>query len=329
MAVKFRDYYEILGVSRTTPQDDIQKAYRKLARKYHPDVNKDAGAEDKFKELNEAYEVLRDPEKRKKYDQLGANWKAGQEFTPPPGWDGAHFDFGGARGGGGGMSDFSDFFESLFGGAGEARGGRGFRGFGGGRAANLRRRGQDHEAEIELTLSELVQGGTRKIDLAAHVPQPDGRVRMERQSYDVTIPKGIADGSRIRLAGQGSPGIGGGEAGDLFLKVRLRSDARFSVEGHHLRTTLPLAPWEAALGAEVRVETLDGKVTVTVPPGSQSGQALRLRGKGLPKRAGEAGDLFVALKIVVPKSMTPRERELYESLARESAFRARPEEVQA
>jgi len=178
MAVKFKDYYEILGVARTASQDDIQKAYRKLARKFHPDVNKDPGAEDTFKELNEAYEVLRDPEKRNKYDTLGANWKQGQDFTPPPGWEGVHFDFGGARGGGGGagMGDFSDFFESLFGGMGGARGGGGFGGFGGfggGRAAGMRRRGQDHEVEIELTLPELVRGGLRKIDLQSHVPQSD------------------------------------------------------------------------------------------------------------------------------------------------------------
>ncbi|MBE7560383.1 DnaJ domain-containing protein [bacterium] len=320
MSVKYKDYYGILGVERSATQDQIQKAYRKLARRYHPDVNKDAGAEEKFKEINEAYEVLRDPEKRKRYDMLGANWKAGQDFTPPPGWEHVTFDFSG--GDGRGLGDFSDFFASLFGDAGfDAFGGMG--GFTG-RRRSMRRRGQDHEVEIELSLDEIVRGGTRKIQLSVPVARPDGSIGMEYQSYDVTIPRGITEGSRIRLAGRGGAGGPGGEPGDLYLNVRLRPDPRFQVEGYDLRATLPVTPWEAALGAEIPVPTLDGGVTLKVPAGSQSGQSLRLRGKGLPTREGGHGDLYVTLKIVVPRELSPRERELFQQLARDSRFRPRP-----
>lgn len=318
MSVKFKDYYEILGVARGAGQGEIQKAFRKLARECHPDVNRQPGAEERFKEINEAYEVLKDPEKRKKYDMLGANWKAGQDFTPPPGWENVHFEFGGN---GQDLGDFSDFFASLFGG-GQFGGFPGMGGFSGRRGA-MRHRGRDHEAEIELSLEEIARGGRKKLEMRVPVHRPDGSSVMQTQSYDVAIPRGICEGSRIRLAGQGGAGAGGGAAGDLYLKVRLKPDPRFSVEGHDLRSTLPLAPWEAALGAEISVPTLDGSVTLSVPPGSQSGQSLRLRGAGLPGRSG-AGDLLVTLKIVVPKSLSPRERELFESLARESRFRPRP-----
>ncbi len=323
MSVKYKDYYNILGVERSAAQDSIQKAYRKLARKFHPDVNKDKDAEEKFKEINEAYEVLRDPEKRKRYDTLGANWKAGQDFTPPPGWENVTFDFGG--GNGQGLGDFSDFFASLFGGGGLG-GFEGIPGMGGfgGRRASMRRRGQDHEVELELSLDEIHRGGTRKIEIAVPAMRSDGTMAMERQNYDVTIPRGITEGSRIRLAGRGGPGGPGGEPGDLYLNVRLRPDPRFQLEGFDLRGTLPITPWEAALGAEVSVPTLDGSVTMKIPAGSQSGQSLRLRGKGLPAREGGHGDLYMTLKIVVPRDLSPRERELFESLARDSHFRPRP-----
>jgi curved DNA-binding protein len=315
MAVKFQDYYQVLGVERSASQDDIQRAYRKLARKYHPDVNKEASAEEKFKEVTEAYEVLKDPEKRQKYDRLGQNWKAGQEFTPPPGWENVHFNFqGGDFGGNGG---FSDFFSALFGGA------QGFGGFAdegwrtGGRAGargGFARPGQDHEAEIEVTLEDAYHGATRKVQLeeAGH-----------RRSYDVTIPKGVTDGSKIRLPGQGGQGIGGGAAGDLYLRVKIAPHPKFKVRGHDLLTTVQVAPWEAALGAEIPVPLIDGAVTMKVPPGTQGGQVMRLRGKGLPKRHGEHGDAMATIQIAVPKSMNARERELFEQLAKESAFRPR------
>lgn len=314
MAVKFQDYYEVLGVNRSASQDDIQKAFRKLARKYHPDVNKSPEAEDKFKQLNEAYEVLKDPDKRKKYDQLGANWKAGQEFTPPPGWENVQFHFqGGDFGDAGG---FSDFFRTFFGGAGGFGGfGDGMRGAAGQRTAGgWARPGEDHEAEVEVSLEEAFHGGTKKIQL-----EEAG----QRRSYDVTIPKGVGEGSRIRLPGQGGRGIGGGSAGDLYLRVRLRPHPRFRVQGHDLTTTVTIAPWEAALGAEVNVPLIDGNVTMKIPPGTQGGQIMRLRGKGLPKRGGESGDVRVTVQIAVPKQLTERERELFDTLAKESQFRPR------
>lgn len=313
MAVKFQDYYETLGVSRSASQDEIQKAYRKLARKYHPDVNKAADAEDKFKHVTEAYEVLKDPEKRKKYDALGANWKAGQDFQPPPGWENIRFSTG--MGDGMGGTDFSDFFSQIFGGS-FGGGMGGFRGAGGARGHSLRRRGEDYEVSIEATLSEVHTGASKRIDFDVH----DAEGRTERKSLTVTIPMGVKSGSKIRLAGQGGPGIGGGPNGDLFLRVKIRADSRFEVEEHNLRTTLRLTPWEAALGAELSVPTLEGPVKMKVPAGIQSGQTLRLKGKGLNKRQGEAGDLLVAVQIAVPKELTARERELFEELAKESKF---------
>jgi curved DNA-binding protein len=337
MAVQFRDYYDVLGVSKTATKDDIKSAYRKLARKYHPDVNPgDKSAEEKFKELNEAYEVLSDPEKRKKYDALGPNWKAGQDFRPPPGWEGAKVEYGdfgdmgdifGGRGGGG----FSDFFESLFGGRRGARAGAGFA-----------MRGQDVEAEIPLTLEEAHRGLKRSITLQLSETCPDcrgsgskdgktvcptchgaGAVRRPK-SLEVTIPVGVRDGSVIRLAGQGEPGSNGAAAGDLFLRVRIQPHRLFNRVGENdVQIELPVAPWEAALGAKVSVPTLDGPVEMTVPPGAQAGQRMRLRGQGLNRRGGGKGDEYVKLKIVNPPKLTPKERELFEKLAAESRFNAR------
>lgn len=317
MPVKFKDYYETLGVDRSADTDAIRKAYRKLARKYHPDVNKDAGAEDRFKEIGEAHEVLSDPEKRKRYDELGSNWRAGQEWNPPPGWQGGAHTFGGQGGG----ADFSDFFESLF--------GAGFGGFdsgpmGGRGGASFRaRRGHDQEAEIEVSLEDAFHGVKRKIELTSQSVRPDGRLEPQRRSFEVNIPAGVSEGSRIRLAGQGSPGSGGGPGGDLFLRVRLKPHPRFEVDDHNLKTTVPLAPWEAALGAEVSVPTIDGSVQMKIPAGTDSGKTLRLRGKGLPKTSGGAGDLLVTTKIVVPKHLTEEERRLFEELSKSSEFRPR------
>jgi curved DNA-binding protein len=333
MAVKFRDYYEVLGVSKTSTGAEIKKAYRKLARKLHPDVNPgDKSAEEKFKELNEAYEVLSDPEKRKRYDQLGPNWKAGADFTPPPGWENSRVeygDFGEVFGRGGGPSGFSDFFESLFGGRG-ARAGAGFA-----------MRGQDVEAEISLTLEEAHRGASRNITLQATETCPDcrgsgskdgktcptcrgaGAIRRPK-SLDVTIPAGVRDGSVIRLAGQGEPGTNGAKAGDLFLRVRIEPHRLFSIVGEDdVQIELPVAPWEAALGARVSVPTLEGSVDMTIPAGAQGGQRLRLRGQGLTRRGGGRGDQYVKLKIVIPSRLTPKEKELLEKLLAESRFNAR------
>jgi len=319
MAIKFKDYYQTLGVERTAKTEDIQRAFRKLARKYHPDVNKSPEAEERFKEINEAYEVLRDQDKRRRYDALGMNWKAGQEFTPPPGWEGFPFSFDGGRMGDfADVGGFSDFFRTLFGGGlgGRARAG------GPGRAA-WSHRGRNTEAEMEITLAEAAHGAVKKFQLETLAPRPDGALTTERKSYDVTIPPGVTDGSKIRLGGQGEAGMGGGPPGDLLLRLRLRPDPRFTVHGHDLRASIDVAPWEAALGAEARVPTLSDPVMVRIPPGTQSGQTLRLRGQGLPRRHGDPGDLLVTVRIAVPKTLTDRERELFEALARESPFKPR------
>ena len=318
MAVKFQDYYETLGVDRNASEDEIRRAYRKLARKYHPDVNKDEGAEDKFKQINEANEVLKDPEKRKLYDQLGPEWQAGQDFKPPPGWDNVHFEFTGPSAesfdfGGG----FSDFFEMLFG-----------RRMGGGSRANARQGswvmgGQDHEAEIEIDLESAYHGATRTLTLQGHEIDPQGQVRPTVQNIKVKVPPGVTDGTRIRLAGKGGKGMGGGPPGDLYLRVLIEPHPRFTLDGHNLQVKVPIAPWEAALGATVQVVTMDGRVKLKIPPGTQSGQKLRLRGKGFPKKDAERGDLIARLNIVLPKKLTAKEKELFAEMAKVSSFNPR------
>jgi curved DNA-binding protein len=334
MAVKFQDYYEVLGVSRTATADDIKKAYRKLARKYHPDVNPgDKTAEEKFKDLREAYEVLSDPEKRQRYDQLGANWKAGADFTPPPSWEGGRVeygDFGDLFGAGHGPGSFSDFFETLFGARHGPRAGAGFA-----------MRGQDVEAAIELSLEEAHHGTTRTITLqtTAMCPTCNGSGVRDKQpcatcqgagmvtrpqTLDVTIPAGVRHGSVIRLAGQGEPGTGNAPAGDLLLHVQLRPHALFHVLGEgDVEIELPVAPWEAALGTKVRVPTIEGAVDMTVPAGAQGGQRLRLRGQGVQRRGSGRGDQYVRLKLVNPSTLTDSERALYEQLAAASRFNPR------
>ena len=305
MSVKFQDYYETLGVDRDASADDIQRAFRSKARTAHPDVARDAGAEDRFKQLNEAYEVLKDPEKRQRYDQLGSGWNAGQDFTPPPGWDNIQFDLGGGQGPGG----FSDFFASLFG-----HGGHPFAGPGA--AGSRPRRGHDQEVVVELDLEEIAQGGVKSVRLASR--GPGGAVT--HKSYDVRLPVGLTEGSRVRLGGQGGAGVGGAQAGDLHLIVRARPHPRFSLQGHDLRTRCPIAPWTAVLGGAVDVPTLTGSVTLKVQAGTQSGQVLRLRGQGLPRDAGASGDLLVEVQIVVPADPSDEERELFERLAEVSSF---------
>lgn len=319
----YKDYYATLGVSKDASQDDIQKAYRKLARKYHPDVNKDSGAEVKFKEVGEAYEVLKDADKRKKYDQFGSHWKRAQQGGgPPPGYEGFDFsgfegfDFGGGGfGGGGGAEGFSSFFEMLFGagGPGGAGGRRASRGGFGGRG---RVRGNDTEATIQLTLEEAVSGGTREITLA------DAETG-QRKTLSVRIPEGIRPGQKIRLAGKGQPGFDGSPAGDLLLKVEILPDPRFRIEGSDLYTTVPVAPWEAALGGEAEVETPTGRLRVRIPAGSSSGRKIRLRERGLSVAGGTRGDLYAEFRIMVPEQLSDRERALFEELAEASEFRAR------
>jgi curved DNA-binding protein len=314
----YKDYYQTLGVKKDASQEDIQKAYRKLARKYHPDVNKAPEAELKFKEIGEAYEVLKDADKRQKYDQYGSAWKhAQQRGGSPPGWEGG-FDFGdfaqgGGFGGGGGGEGFSSFFEMLFGrGAGGRRGGGGF----GAGSEDLRNRaGGDSEAELAISLEEAINGSTREIALSDPATG-------QRKNLSVKIPPGVREGQRIRLAGQGQPGMGGAP-GDLFLRIRIEPDPRFRLEGADLHTHVPVTPWEAALGGDAEVETPEGTVRIRIPAGSSSGRKIRLRGRGLKRTGGERGDLLAEVRIVVPSELSERERELYEQLAEASEFQPR------
>jgi curved DNA-binding protein len=304
MPVAFRDYYESLGVSRDASPEEIRRAYRSLARKHHPDVNKEAGTEDRFKEISEAYEVLRDPDKRARYDRMGSNWRAGQDVSSDPGFGGfddidfgsggqdIRFDFGG--------EDFSDFFSGLFGRRGRTRSSNGTQAFS--------RRGADQEAVLELSLEEAEAGGKRRISLA------DGR------SFEVNVPRGVRDGQRIRLAGEGEAGLHGGPPGDMFLRVRIRPHPRFRVEGRDLYTDLAVTPWEAALGATIEVRTLTGSGRVRVPAGSSSDRRLRLRGEGLSDAQGRRGDLYAVVKIRVPRHLSDEERRLFEELAATSQF---------
>ena len=312
MSVKFKDYYGVLGVKRDASQDEIQRAYRKLARKYHPDVNKEPSAEDTFKEAGEAYEVLKDPEKRKKYDTLGANWKTGQDFRTPPGWD-VQYEFrgdpGSFRGFEPGGSGSSDFFETLFGGRSGRRGSGGF-------SQTWPMDGPDSEATLTITLEEAYHGTSKSITLESAMPGTP----TARKSYNVRIPPGTTDGKIIRLAGQGGKGTGGGKDGDLLLHVRLARHPTYRVSGHELTQTVPVSPWEAGLGAKIRIPTLEGPITLTIPAGTQSGQKLRVRGKGLPKRGGERGDLFVEIRMTLPKKLTDGERALLEQLAKKSTY---------
>ena len=297
MAVQFRDYYETLGVSKTASADEIKSAFRKLARKFHPDVAKDKkSAEEKFKQINEAYEVLSDKEKREKFDSLGANWnQPGGGFQPPPGWGqggrpGAS-PFGGGNGGGVefefGGTGFSDFFETFFGGG---RGQSAFGGGGFGRREATAERGSDVEADIMVTLEEALQGSKRTVSLRRGSSS-------KLESYQVKIPRGVHEGQRIRLAGQGEAGAGGGKSGDLFLRVRLARHPDFSVEGSDLIYEVEMAPWAAVLGSEIEVPTLEEKRRLKLPAGTQAGQRFRLRERGLPSANGARGDLYVAVSI--------------------------------
>lgn len=311
--MEYKDYYAALGVEKTASQDEIKKAYRKLVRKYHPDVSKHKDATEKTKEINEAYDVLGDAEKRAAYDELGQGRRAGQEFTPPPDW-GTQFDFGGA--------DASDFFSDLFAHAGRRPGRGGARGFGGaGGGGGFQMRGEDIHATITIDLRDAYQGASRTISL--RVPQHDeqGRATMQDKTLSVNIPKGVTPGQQLRLAGQGHPGVGGGAPGDLYLEIQFEPDPRYRVEGTNVYENVPVTPWEAALGASVSVPTPSGAVEVTIPPGSQSGRKLRLKGRGIPAR--EPGDLYLILDVVLPPASTERAKEIYQQMARDLAFNPR------
>ena len=320
--MRFKDYYEVMGVQRDATQEDIKRAYRKLARKYHPDVSKEKNAEELFKELQEAHEVLKDPEKRAAYDQLGANWQQGQEFRPPPDW-GKGFEFS-ARGRPGGpkpaeAADFSDFFSELFGARSPFGGTRGFdvggASRGGGRTYSAA--GQDHVARVEIDLEDAYRGGTRTIELRTPEITPEGHVVSKPRTLRVSIPAGVVEGQQIRLAGQGSAGIGGGPAGDLYLEVNFRPHPLFKLDGRDVTVQLPVAPWEAALGETVAVPTLGGPVEMKLPAGARAGQRLRLRGRGLP--GPTPGDQYVVLKIVLPPD-SPQSRDFFARMKQELPF---------
>lgn len=310
--MQFKDYYQTLGVPRDATAEDIKKAFRKLARKYHPDVSKEPDAELRMKEVNEAHTVLSDPEKRAAYDQLGRNYRPGQDFRPPPDWD-AGFEFSGRGFSPREAADFSDFFAELFG----RMGGGGFQaGHGGGRHDS---RGEDHHAKVMLDLEDAFHGASRQLSL--RVPQMDarGRVVLVNRTLNVKIPKGVREGQVIRLAGQGAPGPAG--AGDLLLEVHFQPHRRLRAEGRDLHLDLPLAPWEAALGAIVAVDLPNGGVKVRIPEGAQSGRQLRVRGRGIP---GEPpGDLLLELQVVLPPADTPKARRFYQTMAAEFAFNPR------
>ena len=313
--MKFKDYYQVLGVARDATTEDIKKAYRKLARKYHPDVSKEPDAAKRMSEINEANTVLADPEKRAAYDQVGRGYQPGQDFRPPPNWDaGFEFSGDGARSRGE-SADFSDFFSEIFGRMGGGAGG-GARGQRGGR--EFKARGQDHHAKVLLDIADAFNGATRQISLRVPKEDAQGRVRLQTRTLDVRIPKGVHAGQMIRLAGQGGPGMGGATAGDLMLEVAFNPSERYRVDGRDLHMTLPIAPWEAALGATVPVQTPDARLEVRIPPGAQSGREMRVRGKGIP--SATPGDLYLQLQVVLPSAETPRAREIYETMARELAF---------
>jgi curved DNA-binding protein len=325
--MEFRDYYEVMGIKRDATQDEIKRAYRKLARKYHPDVSEDKNAEEKFKEVGEAYEALKDTEKRAAYDQLGQNYKAGQDFRPPPGWD-EGFEFSGPGGGAGdgyagydgmGGEQFSDFFEHLFR-QGQSQERSGFDGGQRG-AQQFNMRGEDRHARISIALHDSYTGATRGITLRAPEVTDDGHVITRDITLNVKIPQGIRDGQKIRLTGQGGPGMGGGKAGDLFLEVEFKPDSKYRVDGGDIYLNLPVAPWEAALGNKVKVPIPSGDIELKIPAGSNQGSKMRLKGKGLPGKT--PGNLYVVLDVQLPPADNDEAKALYEKMAEAMPFNPR------
>lgn len=315
--MEFKDYYQTLGVPRTATSDELKKRYRALARKFHPDVSKEPNAEARMKEVNEAYAVLSDPEKRAAYDKIGQGYEPGQEFRPPPDWD-SGFEFSGQGFSPGNATDFSDFFAEIFGRMGGAR--QAARG-GHGRFAS---HGEDHHAKVVIDIEDAWRGATRQITLRVPSLEPDGRVSLTTRTLNVRIPQGVKDGQMIRLGGQGTPGVAGGQAGDLYLEVHFRPQSRFRVDGRDLHLILPIAPWEAALGATIEIGLPAGNaVKVRIPEGAQSGRQLKVKGKGIPGKP--PGDLYLEIRVVVPEARSPQARKIYEAMARELAFDPRAE----
>ena len=309
--MEFKDYYQIMGVKRDATQDEIKRAYRKLARKYHPDVSKEPDAEVRFKEVGEAYEVLKDPEKRAAYDQLGANWKAGQDFRPPPDWD-AGFEFHGGGFSGADASRFSDFFESLF--------GHGFAAGGGGHTA-YHAHGEDAHAKVLIDLEDAYHGATRTLTLQHTELGADGRPQVKQRTLNARIPRGVRQGQFIRLAGQGGAGMGKGKAGDLYLEVEFRTHPFYHVEGRDVFLDLPVAPWEAALGATVKAPTPTGAVDLKIPAGSTGGRKLRLKGRGIP--GATPGDFYVVLQIALPPAESAAAKTAYREMEQALKFNPR------
>jgi curved DNA-binding protein len=310
--MQYKDYYKVMGLSREASQDEIKRAYRKLARKYHPDVSKEKDAEAKFKELGEAYEVLKDPEKRAAYNQLGADWKAGQDFRPPPNWN-EGFEFRG----GGFTSDnaeaYSDFFEQLFGSAAFSSVGREQHG--------VHARGQDSHAKIHIDLEDSFHGATRNISLSAPEINAQGQVQVKHRNLNIKIPKGIKAGQHIRLAGQGSSGTGSGQSGDLFLEIAFNNHPLYRVLETDVYLDLPVTPWEAALGAKIKIPTPEGTVDLKIPPNSRQGSKLRLSGRGLPAKM--SGDFYVLLQIALPSADTEKAKAVYQKMQEELDFNPR------
>jgi len=319
--MEYKDYYKVMSLDKSATQAEIKKSYRQLARKYHPDINKEADAEEKFKEVGEAYEVLKDPEKRASYDQLGADWQAGQDFNPPPGWN-AGYEYTGA-GGGFNASDsaaFSDFFESLFG-----QNTAGFNPHQTGRTqssqAGYRLKGEDHHAKVLIDLEDAFNGAVREITLQSPKVDEQGRINIKKRKLKIKIPKGIKQGQQIRLTGQGEPGAAGGVDGDLYLELEFKKHPYFSAEGYDLYLKLPVTPWEAALGAKMKIPTPSGIIELKIPADSASDNKLRLKGKGIPAKI--PGDLYVVLQISLPPANNKKSKEFYQNMAQQMAFNPR------
>lgn len=317
--MEYKDYYKIMAIDKAATQAEIKKSYRKLARKYHPDVSKERDAEQRFKEVGEAYEVLKDPEKRASYDQLGADWKAGQDFNPPPGWD-AGYEFSGAGRGGASGADsaaFSDFFESLFG---QNSGGFNPHQSGGTQRAQpgYSLKGEDHHAKVLIDLEDAFNGAIREITLQSPKVDERGHVSIEKRTLKVKIPKGVKQGQQIRLTGQGEPSVSGGANGDLYLELEFKAHAFYSAEAHDLYLKLPVAPWEAALGAKIKIPTPGGTIELKIPAGSASGNKLRLKGRGIPAKS--PGDLYAVLQILLPPADTKKNKEFYQNMQQQMGF---------
>jgi curved DNA-binding protein len=311
--VNYNDYYKVMGVERGASHDEIKRAYRKLARKYHPDVSKEADAEERFKELGEAYAVLKDPEKRAAYDDLGNNWQSGQEFKPPPDW-GTGFEFSGSGKDDAGAGAYSDFFDSLF-------GRRARDGYSPGAARGFRGRGEDHHAKVQIDLADAYDGATTSIHLRTPEVDGTGHVVTNERTLNVRIPRGVRAGQKIRLPGQGAPGQGGGEAGDLYLDIEFKPHRFYRPDGKDVYIDVPLTPWEAALGATIKVPTPAGALDMKIPPGARSGQKLRLKGRGIPGKP--PGDIFVILGITAPPANSDADRKVYETMRTQMPYNPR------